>query len=102
MVLAGDVDGMEQALRADLLDVSRFELQVLKAPSELVARQHAFAEFFLSLAHSFNGQNAIQDAEVVVNAADARLVSEITFSGAVNGLDDVLQDRRIRYRRSAS
>ena len=103
MVFAGHVNRRtHQALRTQLLDVSLVELQVLKAPAELVTRNRAVAKLGLRLPHGFNGQDTVQDAEVVIGASNAGLVGEIAFSGAVNGLDDVLQNRRRPFRIPAS
>ena len=99
MVVPGDVDRMEQVLRAQRLDARRIELEMLEAPAHFIAGQSAMAELLLRDTDGLDIEDPVHDAEVMIDAADALLVLEIAFAGGVNGLDDFLQHRILRARR---
>ena len=69
---------------------------MLEAPADFVAGQRAMAELLLRDADRLDIEDAVDDAEVVINAADALLVVEVALAGAIDGLHDLLQDRILR------
>ena len=66
---------------------------MLEAPAHFVAGQRAVAELLLRDADRLDVEDAVDDAEIVVDAADALLVLEVALAGAVDRLDDLLQHR---------
>ena len=76
----------------------RIEFEMFEAPAHLVAGQRAMAEFFLRDTDRFDVEDAIDDAEIVIDAADALFVLQVALAGAVDGLDDLLQHRVLRCR----
>src|ERR1700722_8371585 len=90
---------MKQALGPQRLDARRIELEMLEAPAYFIAVQCTFSELLLRNANGLDIENAVDDPEVVINAADALFVFEVALVGAVYGLHDLLDDWILRTRR---
>src|SRR5439155_11531218 len=93
MVLTGHVDRMKEVLAAEGFDPRLVKPQILKAPTHFIAAERTMTEALLSGTHRFDIEDAVDDAEIVVDAADALFVFEIALAGVIDRLDDSLQHR---------
>ena len=72
---------------------------MLEPPAHLVSGQSAVSEFLLRDPDRFDVQDPVDDAEIVIDGADARFVLEIALAGVVHGLHDLLHDGVLLSRR---
>src|SRR5205085_5594783 len=93
MVLTGYVDRMKEVLGTKGFNPRLIEPQIFKTPAHLIPSKRAMAEALLGGSHGFDIEDAVDDAEIVIDAADALLVFEIAFAGVIDRLDDFLQHR---------
>src|SRR5206468_7730647 len=70
VVLACHLERRQQTLEAELVELVRGEVEVLQTPAYLLAGQWLVAELRLSGAHRFRGEQRIDHAAVVEDAAD--------------------------------
>ncbi len=74
VVGAGNLDRLQHALEAEFLEACIGEVEVLKTPTDLLARQRLLAELFLRLADRLHAEHGVHQAAVIENFADlARL-----------------------------
>src|ERR1700746_532102 len=71
VIIPGHIDRVEKVLGAERLDPRRIELEMLEAPADFVAGQCAVTVFLLRNADGFDIKDAVDDAEIVIDAADA-------------------------------
>src|SRR5262249_2581170 len=96
MIVPGHVDRVEEILGAERFDPRRIELEMFETPADFIAGERAMTELLLRDADRLDIEDAVDDAEVVIDAADALLVVEVALAGAVDCLHDFLQDRILR------
>ncbi len=71
---ARNVDRRQQAGRAQLRYPLIVEVEVLEAPLDLLPAERMFSEMILRDAERFDVQDAVDDAERVIAAADTALI----------------------------
>src|SRR5262245_39812614 len=65
VVLTGELNGLQHALETELLEPVRGQVEVLKAPADLLTRQRLFAELALCRADGLGAQHRVDDAAIV-------------------------------------
>src|SRR5262249_36075134 len=100
VVRARELDGLEQAERAQLLQARVVDVQVLEAPAHLFTGERALAELRLRDADRLDVQDRVLDAEVVVDAAEALGILEVALALVEDVLLDLLQHREVGARRT--
>src|SRR2546427_8757424 len=94
VVHAGHFQRLHKAGRAELLELLVVDAEVFEAPADLVAGHRlALAVSFLRRADRLGGDDAENDAAVVVDAADAALVFHLALALGVDELLDLLDHR---------
>src|SRR5438552_4209784 len=74
VVGAGNLDRLQHALEAELLETCSGNVEVLQTPTDLLACKRLLAELFLCLADRLHAQHGIHQTAVIENFADlARL-----------------------------
>src|SRR5690606_22468668 len=92
VVLAGELEWTDHAFEAELLDPLLRDIEVLKAPPDLLTRERLLAELRLSRADGLHADHRVDDAAVVENVADlVRLRRALPL--AVDVLLDLVVDR---------
>src|SRR6476660_3799468 len=97
VVHARQLDRLEEAEGAELLQALLVDVQVLETPPYLLAGQGLLAELGLRRADRLGVQDSVDDPAVVVHRAEARDVLEVSLVPAgVDELLDVLEDLEVR------
>ena len=95
VVGAGHLERLHEAGGAELLQPRLGDVEVLDAPADLLGRQRLLAVLLLRLADRLDGDDAVHDAAVVVDRADARLVLHLALALRVDVLLDLLDHREV-------
>src|SRR5437016_5482713 len=98
MIHARHLERLHESGCTQLLQARLADLQILDAPAHLLAGQRLLAELLLGLANRFNRDDAVDDAAVVVDRTDARLIFHLTLKFRVDVLLDVLDNREVGTR----
>src|SRR5439155_6463077 len=88
VILAGHLDGMGEALHAELLEPRLGEVEVLEPPAHLGTREGLVAVLRHRRPDRLDGEHRIHDAAVVEHLADTLLLAG-TFALVVNELEEV-------------
>src|SRR5258706_5259388 len=97
VVDATRLDGREESRRAQLLDASLGEIEVLESPAQLLRRHDlALAVIGLRDAKRLDDDDAVDHAARVHDVAEPRRILEIALVGAVHLGLDVLHHRKAR------
>src|SRR6202158_3801754 len=92
---AGHLRRLHEVVAAELLQSRVADLEVLDPPPHLLSGQRLLAVLFLRLADRLDRHDAVDDAPVVVDRTDARLVFHLTLTLGINVLLDLLDHREV-------
>src|SRR5580658_10368126 len=82
VVLARDLDGLQQTYRAKLLQAIFVDVDMFEAPAHLLSRERHVSEFRLRDANGFDIQDTVVDPEIVVTRSHALGVRHVALSSA--------------------
>src|SRR5439155_8652987 len=88
VVGAGNLDRLQHTLEAEFLETCFRQVEVLKTPTDLLARQRLLAELFLRRADRLHAEQGIHHAAVVENSADLAMLRR-SFAPCIHVLLDV-------------